>query len=102
MNTQILVTREKSALCIQIYRPEKKNALTPEMYEALSAAIRAGDADVGVRAIILHGVEGCYTSGNDLENFRNGPSLDRVYPHNLYIDTLRHAQKPVIAAVNGL
>ncbi len=102
MAEQILTTREKSALCIQIYRPEKKNALTPEMYAALSAAIRAGDADDGVRAIILHGVEGCFTSGNDLGNFRNGPSPDRVYPHNLYIDALRHAQKPVIAAVNGI
>jgi enoyl-CoA hydratase/carnithine racemase len=102
MAEQILITREKSALCIQIYRPEKKNALTPEMYATLSDAIRDGDADDGVRAIILHGVEGCFTSGNDLGNFRNGPSPDRVYPHNLYIDTLRHAQKPVIAAVNGI
>jgi len=102
MADKILITREKSALCIQICRPEKKNALTPEMYAALSDAIRAGDADNSVRAIILHGVEGCFTSGNDLANFRNGPSPDRVYPHNLYIDTLRQAQKPVIAAVNGI
>ena len=102
MTEQILITREKSTLCIQLYRPEKKNALTPEMYAALADAIRAGDADDGVRAILLHGVEGCFTSGNDLANFRNGPSPDRVYPHNLYIDTLRQAQKPVIAAVNGI
>ncbi len=102
MGAQILTTRENFSLCIQIHRPEKKNALTAKMYEALSEAIRAGDADDGVRAIILHGVEGCFTSGNDLENFRNGPSPDRIYPHNLYIDALRHAQKPVIAAVNGI
>ena len=102
MTEQIRITREKSTLCIQLYRPEKKNALTPEMYAALSDALRAGDADDSVRAIILHGVEGCFTSGNDLANFRNGPSPDRVYPHNLYIDTLRQTQKPVIAAVNGI
>ncbi len=102
MSAQIVVTREKSSLCIQIHRPEKKNALTQEMYAAISDAIRAGDADDSVRAIILHGIEGCFTSGNDLENFRNGPSPDRVYPHNLYIDALSHAQKPVIAAVSGI
>ncbi len=102
MTEHILTTREKSTLCIQLYRPEKKNALTPEMYAALSDALRAGDADDGVRAIILHGVEGCFTSGNDLANFRNGPSPDRIYPHNLYIDTLRQTQKPVIAAVDGI
>ncbi len=102
MAAQILTTREKSALCIQIHRPEKKNALTPEMYAALSDAIRSGDADDSVRAIIIHGIEGCFCSGNDLGNFRNGPSPDRVYPHNLYIDALRHAQKPIIAAVSGI
>lgn len=102
MSEQILIRREQSALCIQIHRPEKKNALTPEMYAALSEAIREADADDSVRAIILHGVEGCFTSGNDLENFRNGPSPNRVYPHNLYVDALSHAQKPVIAAVSGI
>jgi len=99
---QIRVTREKTASCIQIYRPEKKNAFTPEMYEAMSAAIRSADADDAVRVIILHGIDGCFTSGNDLKNLRNGPSVDRIYPHNLYIDTLYHAQKPVIAAVSGI
>lgn len=102
MLEQIVISRKKSALCIQIHRPEKKNALTPEMYAALSAALREGDADAGVRAIVLHGLDGCFTSGNDLGNFRNGPSPDRVYPHNLYIDALLHVQKPVIAAVNGI
>lgn len=102
MADQIIITRENSALCIQINRPEKKNALNQKMYTELSAAIRSADADESIRAIILHGLDGCFTSGNDLENFRNGPSADRVYPHNLYIDALSHAQKPVIAAVNGL
>ena len=102
MAGQIIVTREKSALCIQIYHPEKKNAFTPEMYEAMATAIRNGDADDAIRVIVLHGVDGCFTSGNDLKNLRNGPSPDRIYPHNLYIDALYHAQKPVIAAVSGI
>ena len=102
MTGQVKISRVDSALCIQIHRPEKKNALTPEMYAGIAEAIRNADADDDIRAIVLHGIEGCFTSGNDLQNFRNGPSADRVYPHNIYIDALRHAQKPVIAAVNGL
>ena len=102
MTEQILTRREGSALCVQIHRPEKKNALTREMYAELSEALRVADADDSISAIILHGVEGCFTSGNDLENLRNGPSADRVYPHNLYIDALSHVQKPVIAAVDGI
>jgi len=102
MAKQIKVSRVDSALCIQLHRPEKKNALTPEMYAGIADAIRSADADEGIRTIILHGLEGCFTSGNDLQNFRDGPSADRIYPHNIYIDALRHAQKPVIAAVDGL
>lgn len=102
MSQQIVTRREGAALCIQINRPEKKNALTQPMYAGISEAVRAGEADDRVRAIILHGLDGCFTSGNDLENFRNGPSPDRIYPHNLYLDTLCHAQKPLIAAVSGI
>ncbi len=102
MSAQIITARVQSAFCIQLHRPEKKNALTAEMYTAIADGIRTADADDSVSAIILHGLEGCFTSGNDLSGFRNGPSLDRIYPHNIYIDALRHAQKPVIAAVDGL
>jgi enoyl-CoA hydratase/carnithine racemase len=102
MSAQILITSERSALCIQINRPEKKNALTERMYTAIADGIRQADADDSVRAIILYGLEGCFTSGNDLETFRDGPSANRVYPHNIYIDALSHARKPVIAAVSKI
>ncbi len=67
----------------------------------MAEGIRTADADDNISAIILHGLEGCFTSGNDLAGFRNGPSPDRIYPHNIYVDALRHARKPVIAAVDG-
>jgi enoyl-CoA hydratase/carnithine racemase len=102
MTGQIKTSRVDSALCLQIHRPEKKNAMTPEMYAGIADAIRLADADKSIRNIILHGLDGCFTSGNDLKNLSNGPSADRIYPHNIYIDALRHAQKPVIAAVSGI
>lgn len=101
MREHVAISRRDTAFCIQINRPEKKNALTPQMYASIAEGIRTGDADETMRTIILHGLDGCFTSGNDLENFRDGPSKDRVYPHNLYIDALTHARKPVIAAVSG-
>ena len=40
---------------IEIRRPDKRNAITVAMYEAMAAAlVRAGD-DPGVRAILIHG-----------------------------------------------
>ncbi len=62
-------------MCSQIHRPEKKNAMTPEMYAGLSEAIRTADGDDSIRVTILYGLEGCFTSGNDLGNFRDAPPL---------------------------
>ena len=72
------------------------------MQGRLNCCLATTQIDTVDRASILQGVEGCFISGNDLEKFRNGSSPDRVYLHNLYIDALRHAQKPVIAAVSGI
>ncbi len=102
MSGHIITSKVESAYCIQLHRPEKKNALTAEMYTAIADAIRTADGDDSISAIILYGIEGCFTSGNDLAGFRDGPSPDRIYPHNIYIDALRHARKPVIAVVDGL
>jgi enoyl-CoA hydratase/carnithine racemase len=101
MKAQIKISTTDTALCLQICRPDKRNALTPGMYYALTAGISAADADENIRAIILSGIDGCFTSGNDLWNFSNGPSLDYEYPHNTFLDALANAQKPVIAIVDG-
>ena len=58
---------------IEIARPEKKNALTQAMYQAMADAIRAAQADGSVRAILLAGQPGIFTSGNDIEDFMQRP-----------------------------
>ena len=39
--------RDAAVLCIALNRPEKKNALTAEMYSALADAVEQGEADAG-------------------------------------------------------
>lgn len=97
----VKATRVKSSLLLQICRPEKKNAMTPEMYSALSEGLKAGDADDDIKSIILHGLGEFFTSGNDLSAFKDGPSEEGNYPHNYFLDTLINTKKPVIAAVSG-
>lgn len=101
MKDCVNVKRENSFLFLQINRPEKKNAMTPEMYSALSEGLKAGDADDAIKVIILHGKDDFFTSGNDLNAFKDGPSEDGNYPHNYFLDTLINTKKPVIAAVSG-
>jgi enoyl-CoA hydratase/carnithine racemase len=101
MTENIKSTYADGILCLQIHRPEKRNAITPDMYASLAKSLAQADEDEQVKVVVLHGTDSCFTSGNDLNTFRNGPMPDKVYPHNIFLSALSKVRKPVIAAVNG-
>ena len=90
---------------IEIARPEKKNALTVAMYQAMTEALAAAMADGAVRAVLFTGQPGIFTSGNDIEDFmaRTPPAgsdtLDS--PVFRFMRALMDCDKPVVAAVTG-
>jgi len=86
---------------IEIARPEKKNAITSAMYQAMADALRAAQADPTVRAVLIHGQPEIFTSGNDLEDFMNAPPRDMTSPVFQFMFALLECEKPVIAAVTG-
>jgi enoyl-CoA hydratase/carnithine racemase len=65
---------------IEIARPEKKNALTMAMYDAMTDAIVAAGSDPAVRALLITGQPGVFTSGNDLEDFMQRPPAGPIPP----------------------
>jgi enoyl-CoA hydratase/carnithine racemase len=98
----ISVKTQNRVARIEIARPEKKNALTAEMYLQLAEALKAADADRAVRAVMLHGAKDCFTSGNDITDFLQRPPNDEGAPTWRFFDALPGMQKPVVAAVGGL
>ncbi|HWH82193.1 MAG TPA: enoyl-CoA hydratase [Burkholderiaceae bacterium] len=85
---------------IEIARPEKKNALTGAMYRAMADALDAAKADSAVRAVLITGQPGIFTSGNDIEDFaRRAPGTES--PALLLMRALMACDKPVVAAVTG-
>ena len=90
---------------IEIARPEKKNALTIAMYQAMAEALEAAGADASVRSVLITGQPGVFTSGNDIEDFMSRPpgqgseSLDS--PVFGFMKALLVCDKPVVAAVTG-
>ncbi len=102
MSGNILVARDGFVGTITINRPEKLNAMTPEMAAALVAAVTTFNADDGIRCVILTGAgEKAFSAGSDIQtlddydtawNFRNRPD---------YCDAIRGLLKPSVAAVNG-
>ena len=93
---------------IEIARPEKKNALTVAMYQAMTDALIAAKADAAVRAVLITGQPGVFTSGNDIEDFMSrgtdaaGQGSDTMdSPVFGFMRALLDCDKPVVAAVTG-
>lgn len=85
---------------ITMNRPDRRNALDRATYQGLIDALAAAEADTGVRAIVLTGAAGCFTSGNDLKDFAAaGAGGPRVAID--FLTAISTAKKPIVAAVEG-
>ncbi|HEX4585120.1 MAG TPA: enoyl-CoA hydratase [Burkholderiaceae bacterium] len=97
----ILTESDGAIARIQIARPARKNAITADMYAALSQALTAAETDDSVRVILLHGQPDVFSAGNDLEDFLRAPPQQADAPVFRFMAALSGAAKPVVAAVNG-
>jgi len=86
---------------IEIARPEKKNAITAAMYRAMAEALDAATAEPAVRAVLIVGQPGIFTSGNDIEDFMQRPLDAAPSPALVFMKALMECDRPVIAAVTG-
>jgi enoyl-CoA hydratase/carnithine racemase len=86
-------------------RPEARNALTWDMYEALERACDAADRDERIRVLIIRGAGGAFAAGTDIAQFSSFASgQDGVlYERRLdgLADRLDAVQVPTIAEVDG-
>jgi len=102
----LIVTDEGGARMIKLRRPEKKNAITQEMYRAMSDAIDTAQNNPDIRCLIITGGSGVFTAGNDLEDFLAAGTADaettRATNATKFLYSLAHNVKPIIAAVDGI
>jgi len=104
----LVETREGSVLTLRLNRPERLNALDPELGQALAASVERAASDPSVRAVILTGAGRAFCAGGDLGAIRALRDAGRtreleplLRAGTKLILTLRTMEKPVIAAVNG-
>jgi enoyl-CoA hydratase/carnithine racemase len=101
MSEHLLVEREQGLLTLRMHRPEKKNALTRAMYSGMAEVLVQADQDKSVRAVLITGDEGCFTSGNDVADFIQAPPSGLNSEVFQFMQALFEFSKPVVAAVNG-
>lgn len=104
MSDHVIVEQVGSTLKLTLNRPEKKNALTNAMYGTLADALQQADHDDRIRCVVLAGHGDSFTAGNDLADFMSiaqgkGPEVRHVAR---FLDALAMADKPLVAAVQGL
>ncbi|MAA65840.1 MAG: crotonase [Alteromonadaceae bacterium] len=99
----IEINRENGLVHLNINRPEKKNALTRDMYETLGREVNAAADDQSVHAIVITGEGKDFTAGNDLDDFRARADDPNPRPSAglAFIECLMNCDTPVIAGVEG-
>jgi enoyl-CoA hydratase/carnithine racemase len=103
MTEDIEVAREGAVLSAALARPQKKNAITGAMYEALIEAFEAAERDPEIGALVLNGKWGVFTAGNDIADFLAVAARGSGdFPAWRFISKLAVFEKPLIAAVDGL
>jgi enoyl-CoA hydratase/carnithine racemase len=103
MTPEIRTEISEGVLTVTISRPDKKNALTNEMYGALADAIAKANDDDAIRVLLLQADGDIFTAGNDVSEFAaqavgNGPKERNVLR---FLRELATATVPIVAAVQG-
>ena len=87
---------------ITMNRPDRKNALDRASYTGLIEAIAGAEADDSIRAILLTGAGGCFTSGNDIKDFAAAAATGEGARVAIdFLNAISTAKKPIVAAVEG-
>ncbi|CAI5444108.1 unnamed protein product [Caenorhabditis angaria] len=105
------VTKEGKIFKITLNRPQKFNAITPDMYNGIKDALIASNADKTTSVTVLSANGAYFSAGNDLTNFKKAASGDpkiikemaedaKILLKN-FVDSFVTHEKPLIGLIQG-
>jgi enoyl-CoA hydratase/carnithine racemase len=101
----VLLTEQGPAIRVTLNRPEKRNALSLELMEELTAALETLGANRELRAIVIEGAGVAFSAGHDLSEMvaRDLPFYRRLFDAcTELMETIHRMPQPVIAKVHGV
>jgi enoyl-CoA hydratase/carnithine racemase len=104
----IEVLRDGTIATVVLNRPDKLNALTKGMWQALGEAIAGLSADDGLRCIIVRGAgEKAFSPGNDIAEFateRANKAQAIAYGHVMHTTAkaIADCRHPLVAQIHGI
>ena len=99
MTDHITVERTDRVATIWIDRPEKRNAMTLEMWEAMAEAANSVTDDRSVRVVVLRGRGGHFCAGADVNTLGSGDDYTGI--NQRAEDAIAAIPKPTIAFLTG-
>ncbi len=97
----VLVASDDGVRIITFNRPERKIALTVQMYRDAVSALDDAAKDDSVRVVLITGAGATFTSGNDVKDFMDTPPTGEDSPVFQFLLKVASFEKPVMVAVNG-
>jgi enoyl-CoA hydratase len=99
----VLVEKHGAVAVATLNRPDKLNALSPQMLAALADTLEALNADSSVRVVVLYGGPRAFAAGADIEAMAKASPVDILLRNTRqYWQRLWSLDKPLIAAVTGV
>jgi enoyl-CoA hydratase/carnithine racemase len=98
----ITTSHQGAVLHLGFNRPERKNAITGDMYQVLADTLNAAASDPAIRVVLLHGSDAMFSAGNDLEDFLKKPPHGDSSPVIQFLNAVSCFPKPLVAAVSGI
>lgn len=104
MSDFIQTSTNNGVLEITLNRPDKKNALTNQMYAEMVSALTDAKTNDTIKVILFTAVGEYFSAGNDLADFlavaENGNDFENAQGV-AFIRTLSDYPKPIVCAVTG-
>lgn len=103
MTEFVIVTDDGPIRTVRMNRPDKKNALTLPMYDAMAAVIESAPQTPALRCLLIAGAPAAFCAGNDIGDFMDMAMGSGALgaPILRFLYALARCELPLVAAVQG-
>lgn len=98
----ILKEINQSCLILTLNRPEKRNALSADMYKELADELNEQQHNPAIKSVLIKGAGAHFTAGNDLAQFAQVESKAELATTLEFMQVLMNFPMPVVAQVSGM
>lgn len=99
--SHILIETQGAITSITLNRPDRKNALTPQMYQSMADALKEANETQRCKVVVIRAEGDVFCAGNEIAGFANHSEKPHLAETVSFMDALLNCKKTVVAEVSG-